>query len=84
MIVYPPATDTQCSLIGKEYKIDPKLFDKLDPYESLSVDKEKKSCKKNFNEAIQYSLQLADTVGARVRCPLIGSVHLLESFAMKV
>ena len=29
---------------------------------------------------LQFSLQLADTIGARDRCPLIGSVRFLESF----
>ena len=32
--------------------IDSKLFDKLGPYEFLFLDKEKKICKKNFDENI--------------------------------
>ena len=33
---------------------------------------------------LQYSLQLADTVGAKKNCPLIGGVRLLESFSISV
>ena len=50
MILYPPTTKNHCSLIGNENMIDPKLFDKLGPYEFLFLDKEKKKCKKNFDE----------------------------------
>ena len=50
MILYPPTTKNHCLLIGKENMIDSKLFDKLAPYEFLFLNKEKKSCKKNFDE----------------------------------
>ena len=50
MILYQPTTKNHCSLIGKENMIDSKLFDKLGPYEFLFLDKEKKTCKKNFDE----------------------------------
>ena len=33
---------------------------------------------------VQYSLQLADTVGAKENCPLIGGVRLLKSFLISV
>ena len=52
MILYPPTTKTHLNLIGKENLIDPNLFEKLNPYEFLFLDKEKKSVKKNFDENI--------------------------------
>ena len=33
-----------------------------------------------FHFSMQYSFQLADTVGAKKNCRLIGDVRLLESF----
>ena len=39
----------------------------------------------NFvRHTVEYSLQLADTVGAKKDCPLIGGVRLLESFLISV
>ena len=52
MILYTPATNNHCNLIGKENMIDPELFKRLGPYEFLWVDKEKKSVAKNFDEKI--------------------------------
>ena len=52
MLLYSPTTKHHCMLIGKENSTDPKLFDKLASYECLFLDKEKKSCKKNFDENI--------------------------------
>ena len=48
----PPATKKHSNLIGKENRINPNLFEKLRPYEFLFIDKEKKSCKKNFDEIV--------------------------------
>ena len=50
MILYPPTTKNHCSLISKENMIDSNPFDKLGPYEFIFLDKEKKKCKKNFDE----------------------------------
>ena len=52
MILYQPTTKNHCSLIGKENMIDSKLSDNMGPYEFLFLDKEKKTCKKNFDENI--------------------------------
>ena len=52
MILYPPATKNHLNLIAKENLVDPLLFNKLDPYEFLFLDKEKKTIKKNFDEDI--------------------------------
>ena len=52
MIIYPPTTKSHCNLTGKENMVDSKLFDKLTPYEFLFLNKENKSCKKNFDENI--------------------------------
>ena len=52
MLLYPPPTKNHSNLIGKENRIDPNLFDKLKPFEFLFIDKEKKSCKKNFDEIV--------------------------------
>ena len=52
MILYTPPTNNHCNLIAKENRIDPKLFDKLGPYEFLFVDKKKKKVAKNFDEKI--------------------------------
>lgn len=40
IILYPPVTKKYCNLIGKENIIDPKLFERLGPYESLFLNKE--------------------------------------------
>ena len=52
MALYPPTTKTHLNLIGKENLVEPNLFKKLNPYEFLFLDKEKKSVKKNFDEEI--------------------------------
>ena len=52
MILYPPATKNHLNLHAKENLVDPLLFKKLDPYEFLLLDKEKKTIKKNFDEDI--------------------------------
>ena len=52
MILYPPATKNHLNLIAKENLVDPLLFNKLDPYEFLFLDKEKKTINKNFDEDI--------------------------------
>ena len=52
MILYTPPTMNHCNLIGKENMIDPNLFKKLDPYEFIFLDKEKKKIAKNFDVAI--------------------------------
>ena len=53
MLLYPPTTKNYSNMIGKENRIDPNLFDKLKPqFEFLFIDKEKKSCKKNFDEIV--------------------------------
>jgi len=41
MILYPPATKNHLNLIAKENLVAPLLFHSLDPYEFLSLDKEK-------------------------------------------
>ncbi|PFX12015.1 Cuticle collagen sqt-1 [Stylophora pistillata] len=52
LILYTPVTKRHCDLIAKENMVEPDLFSKLGPYEFLFVDKEKKSCMKNFDEKI--------------------------------
>ena len=52
MIFYTPPTKKHCKLIAEENMFDPKLFEKLGPYEFLFVDKEKKKVTKNFDEKI--------------------------------
>ena len=52
MLLYPPATKNHSNLIGKENRIDPNSFDKLMPFEFLFIDKENKTCKKNFDEIV--------------------------------
>ena len=37
-----------------------------------------------LDRLVQYSLQLADTIGAKKNYPLIGGVRLLESFSTSV
>ena len=46
VILCSPVTKKHCNLIGKENMIDPKLFERLGPYESLFLNKENKSMKK--------------------------------------
>ena len=53
MILYPPTTKNHLNLIAKENLIDHDLFNKLGPYEFLFLNKENKSCKKNFDENVQ-------------------------------
>lgn len=55
VILCSPATKKHCNLIGKENMIDPKLFERLGPYESLFLNKENKSMKKNFDEPISWT-----------------------------
>ena len=52
MLLYPPATKKHLDLISKENLMDPNLFNKLNPFEFLFLDKEKKSIAKNFDERI--------------------------------
>ena len=52
LILYTPVTKRHCDLIAKENMVKPNLFSKLGPYEFLFVDKEKRSCMKNFDEKI--------------------------------
>lgn len=52
MILYPPVTKKHCNLIGKENMIDPKLFERSGPYESLFLNKENKSNEKNLDETM--------------------------------
>ena len=52
MILFTPTTKNHCNLIAREQMVDPKLFEKLGPYEFLFVDKEKKKVVKNFDEKI--------------------------------
>ena len=52
MILYTPTTKNHCNLIGKENMIDPELFKRLDPYEFIFLDKEKKNVAKHFDEKI--------------------------------
>ena len=52
MCLYQPLTKTHVNLIAKENLIDSSLFDKLGRYEFLFIDKEKKTCHKNFDEVI--------------------------------
>ena len=52
MILYPPETKRHYDLIAKENRIDPTLFDKLDPYEFLFLDKKRRSVTKNFDESV--------------------------------
>lgn len=52
MILYPPTTKNHSNLIGKENLIDSVLFNRLGPYEFIFLDKELKTCKKNFDETI--------------------------------
>ena len=52
MLLYPPTTKKHLSLLSTENLIDPNLFEKLNPFEFLFLDKEKKSVKKNFDENI--------------------------------
>ena len=54
MLLYPPATKKHFNLIANENLIDPNLFDKLNLYEFLFLDKEKKRVTKNFNETLYY------------------------------
>lgn len=46
VILCSPVTKKRCNLIGKENMIDPKLFERLGPYESLFLNEENKSMKK--------------------------------------
>ena len=50
MILYPPTTKNHLSLIAKENLIEPSLFNKLDPYEFLFLDKANKSVNKILME----------------------------------
>ena len=52
MILYPPVTKNHLNLISLENLIDPEMFKKLNKYDFLFVDKEKKTVKKNFDEDI--------------------------------
>ena len=52
MILFEPNDEVHKSLIARENNIDKKLFDKLKKHEFLFVDKNKKTCKKNFDETI--------------------------------
>ena len=52
MILYPPNTKNHKNLIAKENLIDTNLFDQLNPFEFLFLDKKKKSVTKNFDEMI--------------------------------
>ena len=52
MILYPPSTKNNLNMIAKENLIDKNLFNKLNRYEFLFLDKENNSVKKNFDEMI--------------------------------
>ena len=43
MILYPPKSKNNRNLIGKENMVDPKVFERLGPYEFLFLNKENKS-----------------------------------------
>ena len=52
MILYPPKSKNNRNLIGKENMVDPKVFERLGPYEFLFLNKENKAkWKKNANLA---------------------------------
>ena len=52
MILYPPTTKKHKNLIAKVNRIDTSLFDQLNPFEFLFLDKKKKSVTKNFDEKV--------------------------------
>ena len=52
MVLYPPTTKNHLNLIAKENLFNPELFNELEPYEFLFVNKENKTCKKNFDEIL--------------------------------
>ena len=55
IILYPPDESNHRQLLSKEYRFNQNLFDKLDKYDFLFIDKEKKTLRKNFDEPISFS-----------------------------
>ena len=52
MCLFPPQTKRHVDFIAKKNMIDPGLFEKLEPFEFLFLDKKKKSALKNFDEPV--------------------------------
>ena len=50
MILYPPVTENHFYLISRENTIDPKLFERFEPYEFLFLNRENKSIMRKFDE----------------------------------
>ena len=58
MILYPAKSKNNRNLIGKENMVDPKVFERLGPYEFLFLNKEnkskmKKECKSCYMKRLQ-------------------------------
>ena len=48
IILYPPNEANHRQLLSKEYRFNQNVFDKLDKYDFLFIDKEKKTVKKTL------------------------------------
>ena len=55
IILYPPDESNHRQLLSKEYHFNQNLFGKLDKYDFIFIDKDKKTLRKNFDEPISSS-----------------------------